>query len=113
MYRLNTENGVKPTFEVKHDQGGFVKEIPRDRIYLFSWRLRDYIYIVPGIIYITPHTYVEAANQYIIPYFRRNYIQKPPPDFKTLYCSWHVYSSDKHLKRIIQRKPTCSCFKHG
>ena len=36
MYRLNTENGVKPTFEVKHDQGGFVKEIPRDRIYLFS-----------------------------------------------------------------------------
>ena len=37
--------------------------------------------------------------QYIIRYFRRNYIQKPPPDFKTLYCSWQVYSSDKHLKR--------------
>ena len=30
-YRLNTENGG-----FKHDQGCFVKEIPRDRIYLFS-----------------------------------------------------------------------------
>ena len=39
-HRLNTENGgftgVKPTFELKHDQEGFVKEIPRDTIYLFS-----------------------------------------------------------------------------
>ena len=53
-YKLNTENGgftpdksegpkgfiwrkadVRGCF-VRHDQGGFVKEIPRDRIYLFS-----------------------------------------------------------------------------
>ena len=43
-------SGVKPTFEVyltdlKHDQGGFVKEIPRDRIDLLSWRLQDYVYM--------------------------------------------------------------------
>ena len=37
-------SGVKPTFEefnrdLKHDQGGFVKEFPRD----------IYMYIVPGL----------------------------------------------------------------
>ena len=37
-------------------------------------------------MYIIPHTYVQAANQYIR-YFGRDYIQKPPPDFKTLCCS--------------------------
>ena len=72
-YRLNTENrgftpdksqgpkaprdltGVKPTrylTDLKHDQRGIVKEIPRDRIYLFSWRLRDYIYSPGDYIYI-------------------------------------------------------------
>ena len=27
---------LKHLGDLKHDQGGFVKEIPRDRIYLFS-----------------------------------------------------------------------------
>ena len=38
-------------------------------------------------------------KQYINRYFHRDYIQKLPPDFKTHYCSWQVYLSDKHLKR--------------
>ena len=50
-------------------------------------------------MYIISHTYVQAANQYIIRYFRRDYIQKTAPDFKTPYCSWQIYLSDKHLKR--------------
>ena len=65
----------------------------------------EYIYLVDYIycprdytVYIILHTYV-SANQYINRYFRRDYIQKPLSDFKILYCSWQVYSSDKHLKR--------------
>ena len=94
---MNTENGgFTPDKcrgpkgpDLKHDQGDFVKEISRDRIYLFSRDLQDYIYIyiVPGTIYIIPHIYVQAPNQYSIRYSRKDYIQKPPPDFKTLYCS--------------------------
>ena len=33
------------------------------------------------------------------------YIQKPPPDFKTLYCSWQVYSSDKKKEQRTKNKP--------
>ena len=67
--------------------------------YIYLVYVCGIIYIAPGTIYIIPHTYVWAANQYINRYFRRDHIQKPPPDFKTLYCSWQLYSSDKHLKR--------------
>ena len=54
MYRLNTSNvGFTPDLkqdltDLKQDQGGFVKEIPRDRIY--------YLVDVCGIIYIVPGT---------------------------------------------------------
>ena len=37
--------------DLKHDQEGFVKEISKDGIYLFSSRLRDYIYCPGDYIY--------------------------------------------------------------
>ena len=44
--------------------------------------------------------YAYNTLRFLVRYFRRDYIQKPPPDFKTLCsCSRQVYSSDKHLKR--------------
>ena len=63
MYRLNTENGdftpdksPKSPYltDLKHDQGGFVKEIE----YIYLVDVCVIIYIVPRAIYIIPHTYV-------------------------------------------------------
>ena len=61
----------------------------------------EFIYLVDvcRIIYTVSQCINLLANQYVKRYFRCEYVQKPPSDFKTLYCSWQIYSSDKHLKR--------------
>ena len=59
----------------------------------------EYIYLVHvcGIIYTVSQWISICISSQSVRYFRWDYIQKPPWDFKTLYCSWKIYSSDKHL----------------
>ena len=64
-----------PLRVIKHDQGGFVKEIPRDLVYVCG-----IIYIVPGTIYIIPH----------IPMYKQ-------PIRGRLYEAWIAYPADKTL----------------
>ena len=64
----------------------FIYEIYLFRIYSFSWRLWDILYS-PGDYIYNPAWYVyKQPINTLNRYFHHDYIQKPPPHFKTLYC---------------------------
>ena len=73
--------------DLKHDQGDFVKEIPRDRMY-YLVDVCGIIYIVPGTIYIIPHTYVYKQPINTLTAISAGTIFKSLSQIsKTLYCS--------------------------
>ena len=72
MYRLNTENGG---FTPDKSRGSKAPRVEGPEG--FIWRKAD----------VRVHYPLFPTLEFIIHYFRRDYIQKPPPDFKTHYCS--------------------------